>query len=255
MTFHLSLESDNEVRVVKSQKDRTFENINDIVAKFRNAKKNGDWPLIQEVFSNANKQIEKSKMLIAQHGMPPSYIKMLAELEDTVLLALKDKDAVKKMKPVVSKALNQMKLQIKKHNENYKTEIADFRANPEKYEETVEESESSSSESDSDSSDSDSDSDSDSSDSDSDSDSSKSSTPAKKAPAAAAKKAKVAFFVPVVLSVFVVWVFCDDHYSSFPKASLVDATMRQTVRFTKVFAEQTLSATYLVCVDLLGVCC
>lgn len=165
--------------------------------------------MIQEVFNNANKQIEKSKMLITQHGMPPSYIKMLAELEDHVLLTLKDKDAVKKMKPVVSKALNQMKLQIKKHNENYKAEIADFRANPDKYEEAAEESESDSeSDSDSDSSDSDSDSsDSSDSDSDSDSDSSKSSAPAKKAPAAAAtKKAKV--ILSLLLCVPFIWCCC-----------------------------------------------
>lgn len=160
---------------MRSQKDRAFENINDIVAKFRNAQRNNDWPLIQEYFNNANKQIEKSRVLIAQHGMPSSYIKMLAELEDHVQVTLRDKEAIKKMKPVVSKALNQLKLQIKKHNENYKSEIADFRANPEKYEEVEEESESESSSSEEES-DSDSDSDSSSSsDSDSDTDSSASS--------------------------------------------------------------------------------
>lgn len=172
--LNLFSESDNEVRVVRSQKDRAFENINEIIAKFRNAQKNNDWPLIQEVFNHANKQVEKSRVLIAQHGMPPSYIKMLAELEDHVQATLRDKEAVKKMKPVVSKALNQMKLQIKKHNENYKTEIADFRTNPDKYEEVEEESESESSSSSSSEEDSDSDSDS-SSSSDSDSDSSASS--------------------------------------------------------------------------------
>lgn len=41
------------------------------------------------------------------------------------------------MKPIVSKALNQMKLQVRRHNETYRTEIDDCRANPEKYEEEV----------------------------------------------------------------------------------------------------------------------
>eukprot|EP01034_Spumella_vulgaris_P021628 gene21628-27667_t len=73
---------------------------------------------------------------------------MLAELEDHVQLALKDKETIKKMKAVVSRALNQMKLQVRKHNETYKTEIADFRANPEKYAEADEESDSDESSSD-----------------------------------------------------------------------------------------------------------
>ena len=39
------------------------------------------------------------------------------------------------MKPVVARALNQMKLKVRKHNEKYKVEIADFREHPEKFEE------------------------------------------------------------------------------------------------------------------------
>lgn len=173
------------MRVVKSQKDRRWDSMRDGIARIKNARKNSDWPMIQEEFSNVNKLVDKSKMLILQSGIPPFYIKMLAEVEDHVQLALKDKDAIKKMKPVVSRALNQMKLQVRKHNDTYKTEIADFRANPEKYEEPEEES---SSDSDSDSSSSGSSSDSESSDSDSDSDSDASSE-SEKPKAAAAKPA------------------------------------------------------------------
>lgn len=188
-------DSGDEVRVVKSQKQRAFESITETINKLKNAKKNGDWPLIQDEFNNANKQIDKSKVLILQHGIPPAYIKMLAEVEDLVQATLKDKEAVKKMKPVVAKSLNQMKLQIKKHNENYKTEIADFRANPEKYEE-VEESDSSSDESNQDSdSDDDSDKDSDSDDSDEDSDSDDSVPPAKAAAVATKPNATVRFYL------------------------------------------------------------
>lgn len=99
--------------------------------------KNNDWSLIQDEFGNVNKLIEKSKMLILKNGIPPFYIRMLAEVEDHVANALKDKEAVKKMKPVVARALNQMKLQVRKHNDGYKDQIADFRSNPGKYEEEV----------------------------------------------------------------------------------------------------------------------
>jgi hypothetical protein len=74
-------------------------------------------------------------MLILQHGLPKFYIKMLAGIEDLVKEVLKDSDAKKKMKPAVVRALQQMKLKVKKHNEKFKTAIEDFRSNPEKYEE------------------------------------------------------------------------------------------------------------------------
>lgn len=101
----------------------------------RNARKNNDWPLIQDEFANVNKLIDKSKMLIIQNGLPKFYIKMLMEVEDHVQTALKDKESIKKMKPVVERALNLMKLQVRKHNLNYKDEIADCRTNPDKYQE------------------------------------------------------------------------------------------------------------------------
>lgn len=142
-----STESEDEVRVVKSQKDRAWDSMKEGIGRIRNARKNSDWPLIQDEFANVNKMIEKSKMLILKDGLPKFYIKMLAEVEDHVQLALKDKEGIKKMKAVVSRALNQMKLQVRKHNDNYKNEIADFRAHPEKYQEEEEEEESSSEES------------------------------------------------------------------------------------------------------------
>ncbi|RYG97870.1 hypothetical protein EON65_52225, partial [archaeon] len=122
--------------MVKSQKDKAWEGLREGITKIRNARRNGDWPLLQDEFGNVNKMIEKSKLLIATHnGVPGFYIKMLVEVEDAVQAALKDKEGLKKLKPVVTKALNQMKLQVKKHNDAYKEQIADCRANPTKYEE------------------------------------------------------------------------------------------------------------------------
>lgn len=190
--------------MVKSQKDRKWDSIREGIVRIRNARKNSDWPMIQDEFANVNKMVEKSKMLIIQSGLPLFYVKMLAEVEDHVQLALKDKETIKKMKPVVSRALNQMKLQVRKHNETYKDEIADCRANPEKYQEVEEEESSSSSSSDSDS-------DSDESGSDSDSDASSESEKPKAKPAAkpAAKKEKVHIAPSPVLVCLCVCVACE----------------------------------------------
>jgi translation initiation factor 3 subunit C len=207
-------ESEDEHREVKSQKDRTWDSLREGITKIKNARKNNDWPLIQDEFANVNKLVEKSKMMIIQHGMPPVYIKMLVEMEDHVQNALKDKENIKRMKPLVARALNQMKLQVRKHNENYKDEINNCREHPEKYEDVVvpekskkgkkksdssSEDEDDSDESDSDKSDKDEDDKSSGSDSDSDKDKDDSSSSSEdekpKAKAAPVKKSapKVAF--------------------------------------------------------------
>ena len=136
----------------------------------KNARKNSDWAVIHDEFDEVNKVIVKAKMIIMTNGLPKFYVRMLGELEDQVNLISKDKELLKKMKPVTERAFNRLKLAVKKHNKAYETEIADFRANPDKYaaEEAEEDDSSSESESDDESKSSDS---SDSSDSDSDSDS------------------------------------------------------------------------------------
>ena len=138
--FHLNstADSEDEVREVKSHKDRAWDSMKDCVGKIRNAMKNNDWSLVQDEFANVNKLVEKSKMLIVQSGIPNFYVRMLAELEDGVLTASKDKEGIKKLKPATTKALNQLKSQVRKHNESYKEQISDFKANPTKYEESVE---------------------------------------------------------------------------------------------------------------------
>lgn len=142
--------------------------------------KTSDWPMIQDEFEDLNKKIEKSKILIIQSGTPKFYIKALADVADHLQETLKDKEAIKKMKPAVSKAVNQMKLKVRKHNDKYKDEIALYKENPQSYESDEEEDEDESEndedsdededEEDSDDDESESDSDEESDDSDSDSD-------------------------------------------------------------------------------------
>ena len=133
------------------------------IVRIRNAKKTNDWSVIQDEFDEVNRLVEKSKMLISQNGIPKFYIKMIAEVEEHLWATMKDKDLMKNMKPVIGRAVNRMKLTIKKHNKNYEEQIADYRANPEKYEEeVVTKDDDSSSEEDSDEEDEDDDSDSES---------------------------------------------------------------------------------------------
>ena len=161
--LYFEIDSEDEVRVVKSQKDRAWDTMLEGIVRIRNAKKTNDWSVIQDEFDSVNRLVEKSKMLISQNGIPKFYIKMIAEVEEHLWATMKDKELMKNVKPAVGKAINRMKLTIKKHNKNYEEQIADYRANPEKYEDdvVVKEEESSEEESSDDDEDDDSDSDSD----------------------------------------------------------------------------------------------
>ena len=122
---------------MKSHKDKTWDTMLDSIVRIKNAIKNNDWSIIQDEYENVNKQVEKAKMLISKEGLPKFYVKMMVDVEDFLLVSLKDKEGMKKMKPPILKALNRMKLTVKKHNKTYETEIADYRAHPEKYQEDV----------------------------------------------------------------------------------------------------------------------
>ena len=134
----MCVESEDELRVVKSQKDRAWDSMKEGIVRIKNAKKTNDWSVIQDEFDKVNKMVEKSKMLILKNGLPAFYIRMLSELEDFVGETLQDKESIKKMKPAVKKAFDRMKLNLKKHNKTYETEIADCKANPDKYAEVEE---------------------------------------------------------------------------------------------------------------------
>jgi len=127
-------DSEDEKRVVVSKDDKAKEGLYTAVNQIRNARKTGDWSKIQDEFETLNKLIKKNHPL---GNVPGLYIKVLAELEDHVNQAVKDKDSYNRMAKKTQQALDRMKLTVKKHNKQYEEEINEFRKNPndKKYEE------------------------------------------------------------------------------------------------------------------------
>ncbi|KAH8099181.1 hypothetical protein JL720_2165 [Aureococcus anophagefferens] len=161
--------SDEGERVVKSAKDRAWDGMKAVIAKIGNSKKIGDWNGIQTEFENLNKMVDKAKMHIMKEGLPRFYVRTLAELEDFLFEALKDKEAQKKMSASNGRSLNRMKLTLRKHNKTYESQIAAYKADPDAPDAEDDAASSDDSSSDDDSSDDDS---SDDDDSDDDSDAS-----------------------------------------------------------------------------------
>eukprot|EP00578_Thalassiosira_sp_NH16_P014065 CAMPEP_0181105740 /NCGR_PEP_ID=MMETSP1071-20121207/16152_1 /TAXON_ID=35127 /ORGANISM="Thalassiosira sp., Strain NH16" /LENGTH=432 /DNA_ID=CAMNT_0023189085 /DNA_START=96 /DNA_END=1390 /DNA_ORIENTATION=- len=161
-------DSEESVRVVKSAKTRAFEAFETNVKSLRNAMRIQDHKTLMEEFDTLTKSMIKSKKVFESNGGIPRFlVRMLVDMEDHVARCLGDKAAFKKLKPAQGRALNRMKLGLKKFVEPYKGIMAEYRKNPVISESEASDDDSSSSSSSSDDEDSDDDDGSSSSSSDS----------------------------------------------------------------------------------------
>ncbi|KAI9758862.1 MAG: Translation initiation factor 3 subunit c [Chaenotheca gracillima] len=122
-----SEESSDEEKstVVKSAKDKRFEELETTIGAMDNARKINDWAQISTVFDKLNRQVVK---LVQTGSMAKVYIKAIADLEDFMNETIaKQKVSTKKMNATNARGLNAVKQRIKRNNKDYAKDIESYR--------------------------------------------------------------------------------------------------------------------------------
>lgn len=126
----LSDDEEDTKRVVRSAKDKRFEELTNLIKTIRNAMKIRDMSKCLEEFEQLCRAFIKSKNIVDKEGVPPFYIRLLADLEDYLNQLWEDKEGKKKMNKNNAKALSTLRQKIRKYNRDFEAEISAYKENP-----------------------------------------------------------------------------------------------------------------------------
>lgn len=145
--FTFSDDEEEVKRVVRSTKEKRYEDLSNLIKAIRNHKKIKDMASIITSFEDLNRAYTKALPVIMkeENGVTPRfYVRCLAELEDFIIEMWEDKKNLSKNN---SKSLGTLRQKVRKYIKDFETDLAKFREAPdlddEEEEKSEEESESS----------------------------------------------------------------------------------------------------------------
>lgn len=120
-------------RIVRSTKEKRYEEIEGIIHSLRNHRKIKDFSSalasfedLQKAYTRAAPVVQKEESGIA----PRFFIRALVELEDWVSGAWTDRDSRRTLSKGTSKALTSLRQKLRKYTKEFDAEVSKFRENP-----------------------------------------------------------------------------------------------------------------------------
>lgn len=131
-------------RVVRSQKEKRYEELSNIIKSIRNHKKIKDIGSILSSFDDFTRAYTKAQPVILKEekGVIPKFVvRAIAELEDFINVTWDDKDGRKNMSKNNGKSLGTLRQKFRKYIKDFESEIKKFRENPDQGDDDEEEEE------------------------------------------------------------------------------------------------------------------
>ncbi|XP_056016697.1 eukaryotic translation initiation factor 3 subunit C-like isoform X1 [Ostrea edulis] len=136
VAYAFSDDEDEPKRIVRSAKDKRFDELREIIKKMGNHKKIKDMASVLTDFEELGKAYEKAKKVIEKENqIPRFFLRCLVELEDFVGECWEDREGRKAMSKNNAKGLTTLRQKLKKYNRDFESDVASYRENPDEGEE------------------------------------------------------------------------------------------------------------------------
>lgn len=128
--YQLSDDEEDTRRVVRSEKDKRYEDLRGIIKTMRNHKKIKDMASVLTDFEGLCKSYDKARKVVDREGVPRFYLQCLVELLDFVNECWEDKEWRDTISKNNSKGLTTLRQKLRKYCRDFENEMAKYRENP-----------------------------------------------------------------------------------------------------------------------------
>lgn len=136
--YQLSDDEEDTKRVVRSEKDKRYEDLRNIIKTLKNHKKIKDMASVLTDFEGLCKSYDKAKKVVDKEGIPRFYLRCLVELLDFVNECWEDREWRDTISKNNSKGLTTLRQKLRKYCRDFETEMAKYRENPDEGDEEEE---------------------------------------------------------------------------------------------------------------------
>ncbi|KAK7488251.1 hypothetical protein BaRGS_00020558 [Batillaria attramentaria] len=125
--YQLSDDEEDTRRIVRSEKDKRYDELRTIIKTMRNHKKIKDMAKVLTDFESLGRCYDKAKKVVDKEGNPRFYLRCLVELEDFVNECWEDRDWRKTISKNNAKGLTTLRQKLRKYCRDFEEEMTKYR--------------------------------------------------------------------------------------------------------------------------------